>query len=317
MAIGNPFGLDHTVTLGIVSAKGRFIGSGPFDDFIQTDAPINPGNSGGPLLDLQGKVVGVNSAIVASGQGIGFAIPSELAEEVIAQLKDHKSVARGWLGVGIQAVDDNAAKALGLTKAQGALVTSVDAEGPAAKAGFRVGDVILEVNGNAVADANDLVRKITDYAPGDPVEIRILRNSDRQTLAVELGLRDLSTIGPDKDSPGDAAEGSVLGMRLQPVGADEAKALGLDGPQGLLVAELEPSSPADEAGVRAGDVILEANMKPVNAVGELEAVVKGDGKAKGVVMLLLNRRGENLFRTIEIAESSDKASRDKKSNDKQ
>ena len=166
LAIGNPFGLGHTVTKGIISAKGRIIGAGPFDNFIQTDASINPGNSGGPLIDLDGRVIGINTAIIASGQGIGFAIPSNMAKSVIDQLKTDHKVSRGWLGVTIQDADAKTAKALGLKEKTGALVNSVNPKDPAAKGGMKVGDVILKVNGEKIDNTNDLLRTIAALPPG-------------------------------------------------------------------------------------------------------------------------------------------------------
>ncbi|MCF8040011.1 MAG: Do family serine endopeptidase, partial [Desulfohalobiaceae bacterium] len=184
MAIGNPFGLAHTVTAGIISAKGRVIGAGPYDNFLQTDASINPGNSGGPLLNLDGDVVGINTAIVAAGQGIGFAIPANMAKEIITGLKEYGAVKRGWLGVTIQDVDTNTAKALGLPEAKGALVASVNEGDPAAKAGIQTGDVIVAVNGDQIQDARDLTRTIGSLPPQNTIRLTVWRKGKVKEIEV-------------------------------------------------------------------------------------------------------------------------------------
>jgi len=301
MAIGNPFGLDHTVTAGIVSAKGRTIGAGPYDNFIQTDASINPGNSGGPLINLEGEVIGINTAIVASGQGIGFAIPSDLARQVIEQLKEYKIVKRGWLGVSIQDVDENSAKALELEQASGALVSSVTVGDPAEKAGIKAGDVIVAVDGVAVADAGDLTRKIGDLLPGVKITLSVWREGKTVTIPLVLGERSAEKVAQGRPAaPGSQGE-DVLGLSVRPVAEAEAKALELDRVQGLLVVEVSEGSPAAQNDLSAGDVILEANGKAVNTVKALKDVIEGDGKEKGVVMLLVKRQGRNVFRTVPLS----------------
>ncbi len=302
MAIGNPFGLDHTVTAGIVSAKGRTIGAGPYDNFIQTDASINPGNSGGPLINMDGQVVGINTAIIASGQGIGFAIPSRLARQVIDQLKEYKTVKRGWLGVSIQDVDANSAKALGLKEAKGALVSSVTPGDPADKAGIRAGDVILSVEGVSVADAGDLTRKIGDLLPGAKVGVTVWRDGKTTRLTLVLGERNAEKVAQARPGGGPEAPGeAVLGLSVRPVTEAEAGALELGRAMGLLVVEVAEGSPAAQNGLAAGDVILEANGKAVNTAKALQDVIAGDAKEKGVVMLLLKRQGRNVFRTIPLS----------------
>ncbi|SFJ34751.1 serine protease Do [Desulfomicrobium apsheronum] len=300
MAIGNPFGLDHTVTAGIVSAKGRTIGAGPYDNFIQTDASINPGNSGGPLINMDGQVIGINTAIVASGQGIGFAIPSHLARQVIEQLKEHKIVKRGWLGVSIQDVDENSAKALGLDVARGALVSSVTAGDPAEKAGIKAGDVIVAVDGVPVADAGDLTRKIGDLLPGVKIDLSVWREGKTVKIPLILGERSAEKVAQGRPgAPGSQGE-DVLGLSVRPVTEAEAKALELEQARGLLVVEVSEGSKAAQNDLSAGDVILEANGKAVNTVKALRAVIEGDGKEKGVVMLLIKRQGRNVFRTVPL-----------------
>jgi serine protease Do len=301
VAIGNPFGLDHTVTAGIISAKGRVIGAGPYDNFLQTDASINPGNSGGPLLNLEGKVVGINTAIVSSGQGIGFAIPSNMAEEVISQLQKYQKVRRGWLGVTIQDVDQNTAKALGLPEAKGALIASVKQGDPAHKAGLRPGDVILGLDGEPIRDAGELTRKIGNMQPGQEVEISFWRKGKKRSVQLTLGERDLEIARKGKQQPG-PEKADFLGMQVKQLNEQEARALDLPAVQGLLVTEVEEGSPAAQANMRRGDVILEANGQAVNHPSELQEILEGDAQRKGVVMLLISRQGQNLFRTIPIPE---------------
>jgi len=301
MAIGNPFGLENTVTVGIISAMGRIIGAGPFDNFIQTDASINPGNSGGPLLDLEGRVIGVNTAIVAAGQGIGFAIPSNMAKDIISQLRENKSVKRGWLGVTIQDIDENTAKALGLESVEGSLISSVIEGDPADKAGVKTGDVIVEVNGEKVEDSNGLLRKIAAIRPGESAELTIMRKGEDMTVSVKLGQRDAAkTAMAPGEEPKAAPEEAVLGLTVAPLGKDEAKALGLTKVEGLLISEVKEGAAAEESDVRPGDVILEVNQRPVKTPGEFKKLVETEGKRKGVIMLLLKRQGQNLFRTIPL-----------------
>jgi serine protease Do len=299
VAIGNPFGLSHTVTAGIVSAKGRVIGAGPYDNFIQTDASINPGNSGGPLLNLEGDVVGINTAIVAQGQGIGFAIPSSMAEEIISQLKKYHTVKRGWLGVTIQDVDRDTAKALGLSEPRGALVASVEEGDPAAKAGIKAGDVILEVNGEDIGSARDLTRVIGGMAPQETARIVLWREGAKKEVRVEVGRRDEQLAERKKEQEPTGA--GVQGMRLRPVTQEEARALGLRSARGLVVTGIQQGSAAHKAGLRPGDVILQANGRTVEKVSELEAVVE-QSREKGVVLLLVNRKGQNLFRALRLQE---------------
>lgn len=310
LAIGNPFGLENTVTLGIVSAKGRIIGAGPFDNFIQTDASINPGNSGGPLIDLEGKVIGINTAIVASGQGIGFAIPSNMAKDVIAQLREGKSVKRGWLGVSIQDIDENTAKALGMTDTKGALVTSVMEGQPAAKAGIKTGDVITAVAGEKIENSNELLRRVAGLRPGESAELTLTRKGSPVTVTVTLGERDAKKLaqngaGPDgEESRGGSEKASpVIGLSVRAVTAKEAKALGMDKAQGVLITEVSEGSEAEQADVRPGDVILEVNQRPVNAPEEFKKAVDEDGRKKGVVMLQIKRQRQTVFRTVPLAEA--------------
>lgn len=299
VAIGNPFGLAHTVTAGIISAKGRIIGSGPYDDFIQTDASINPGNSGGPLLDMDGRVIGINTAIVAAGQGIGFAIPSSMAKKIIGQLQEHKVVQRGWLGVTIQEVDQNAAKALGLKEAQGALIAEAFPGEPAAKAGIRSGDVIVSINGQAIPDAGTLLRIVAQQSPGDTVQVEVMRQGKKRSFTVTLGARDTERLA-QRGAPRTPEQETALGLSLRPLDEREARAMGMTQPQGLLVTSVQADSEAARSDVRAGDVILEANQQPVNSLADFQMVLREDAAQKGVIMLLIRRQAQSIFRTIPL-----------------
>lgn len=302
LAIGNPFGLGHTVTKGIISAKGRIIGAGPFDNFIQTDASINPGNSGGPLINMDGKVIGINTAIIASGQGIGFAIPSDMAKTVIEQLKAGKKIRRGWLGVTIQNVDENTAKALGLDKPRGALVNSIRDGEPAAKGGMKVGDVIIKVNNANIDDTNVLLRKIAALTPGSKTELTVWRKGKEKKLTIVLGERgDKALMGNDlPNAPAAQEKIESIGLVVRPVDRKtEAKALGLKKPHGLLVVNVAEDSPAQDAAIIPGDVIIEADQKTVNSVSQLKSIVAGEARERGL-LLLIKRKGINIFRTIEL-----------------
>jgi len=278
VAIGNPFGLGDTVTMGIVSAKSRAIGAGPYDDFIQTDASINPGNSGGPLFNLQGQVVGINTAINPNGKGIGFAIPSDALRDVLPQLESTGHVARGRLGVAIQPVDLPLARALGLDRARGALVGDVEAGGPADKVDMKSGDVILSVDGVEVAHAQDLPRLVARHAPGTTVHLAVIRDHAPKTINVTLdALRD----GPAPASRGDAAPEHTPSLGLD---------LG-DAPNGgAQIQRVAPGSDASEE-VQPGDVIVEVNRVPVanatDAVRQMQATAPGSP----VLLKVRDRRG--------------------------
>jgi serine protease Do len=299
LAIGNPFGLQNTVTAGIISAIGRVIGAGPYDHFIQTDASINPGNSGGPLMNLKGEVIGVNTAIVATGQGIGFALPSDQARDVINQLMEKGKVTRGWLGVSIQDVDENTAKALGLDLPRGALVASVQPGEPAAEAGLRTGDVILSLNGESISDSSELTRSIGKLKPGSQARLTVWRDGKQTEVTAVLGER-----GPQKlaeSAPRQPQrEAALLGMELRPLSQQEAQALGMEQVQGLLVAQVVPGSPAEQGGINPGDVVLEANGRPVNSIADFKSVLEDDARKKGVAMLLVRRGGQTVFRTLPV-----------------
>lgn len=300
LAIGNPFGLDHTVTAGILSAKGRNIRSGPFDNFLQTDASINPGNSGGPLLNMEGQVVGINTAIIASGQGIGFAIPSNMAAKIIDQIKNGKKVSRGWIGVTIQDVDENSAKALGLKDASGALVGSVMENEPAARAGIKDGDVILTVDNKSINDSAALLRAIADKAPGSTAVLTVWRDGKTQEIAVTLGERKSSQLMGREGGTQKQQDESLLGLSVRPLKKEERKELKLSNDEGLLVVSVYPDKAAAEADLQPGDVILKANQIPVNSAADLSKIVKEVGLKRGAVMLQIQRRGETYFRAIPL-----------------
>lgn len=303
VAIGNPFGLDHTVTAGIISAKGRSIRSNPFDSFLQTDASINPGNSGGPLLNMKGEVVGVNAAILANGQGIGFAIPSNMANEIIEKLRTDRKVSRGWIGVTIQSVDAQTAKALGLPNTQGALIGDVMPGHPADKASLKPGDVILAVNGEDIVDSNDLSRKIAAVNPGEIAKLTVWRNGAKKDFGVTVAERD-TEIAQAKNSQSGEKNNDVealLGMSVRPVATEDLRRLRMDLVQGLVVTGVENGKNADDANLRPGDVILSANGESVNSVEKFLKILSTQGKSRGAIMLYVNRQGAKFFRTVEVA----------------
>ncbi len=302
IAIGNPFGLDHTVTAGIISAKGRSIRANPFDSFLQTDASINPGNSGGPLLNMAGEVIGINAAIIANGQGIGFAIPSNMAKDIIGTLRTDRKISRGWIGVTIQTLDESGAKALGLPNTKGALIGDVLPGNPAAEAGMKPGDVILSVNGAPVDDSADLSRKIAGFKPGDKVTITVWRNGSKKDLTVKIAERE--TDNPKSKSGGSKQQGaisSIVGMSVRALTKDDAARMRMENASGLIITRIENGKGAAEAGLRVGDVILAANGEAVNDVDQLSKIIEDQGRERGAVMLYINRQGNKFFRTIEIA----------------
>ncbi len=272
LAIGNPFGLDHTVTAGIVSAKGRVIGAGAYDDFIQTDASINPGNSGGPLIDMEGNVVGINTAIVAGGDGIGFAIPISMAERIIEQLKETGEVTRGWLGVGIQELDSDLKDYYNVD--EGALITEVFPDEPADQAGIQKGDIIIAVNGEAVDSPRALSRKIANIKPGTDIELRIVRDGKKETITATVEQRDEARLGaktPRSQQKEQAAD--ALGLELTNIDQETAERLNLDDTHGVIVSGVAPDTKAASAGFARGDIIKEINRKPVRTIEDYERIV--------------------------------------------
>ena len=298
LAVGNPFGLGGTVTTGIVSARGREIGAGPYDDFIQIDASINKGNSGGPTFDVYGNVVGVNTAIFSptgGSVGIGFAIPSSIAKNVIAQLKKDGKVTRGWLGVTIQQVDDDMAASLSLDKARGALVAQVGMDSPAEAAGIKTGDVILSVNGRQMEDVRAVSRTVADLKPDTDAEIIVWRDGREKTIDVEIG------VFPDNPQMAAAAEtgGEAETATTESLGIALAMS-----PDGVVVRSVDPDSDAAEKGVRPGDIIVKVSgrdvKKPADVVSGVEEAKK---TGKSSVLLLLRSQDQQRFVAITLEKS--------------
>jgi serine protease Do len=298
MAVGNPFGLEQTVTTGIVSATGRAIGAGPYDDFIQTDASINPGNSGGPLVNARGEVVGVNTAI-ASGNGgsvgIGFAIPTNLAKPIVAQLAETGRVVRAWLGVSIQPLTKELATSFGLPDTTGALVSSVMDNSPAARVGLKPGDVITKYNGRTVARSADLPRAVAETPVGREVPIEVMRDGKRLALTVKVARLD----DPDQRASATEPSATRLGIAARPVSPELARSRNLPEGRGVLVERVEDGSKAQNAGIAAGDVIVEVNRTPVASVGALQKALEKHPAGKPV-LLLVNREGQSLYLTVPI-----------------
>jgi serine protease Do len=291
LAIGNPFGLEQTVTVGICSAKGRVIGAGPYDDFIQTDASINPGNSGGPLLNLKGEVVGINSAIFSQGGGnigIGFATPIDLAKSIVTQLKEKGKVTRGWLGVVIQEVTPELAKPFGLKEATGALVAEVTKGGPADQAGLQRGDVITAFNGTPVKSAQELPSLVAQTPVGEKVNVTVLREGKEQTFTVTLGQLPEE---PQTEAERGEASQENWGLTVAELTADLARRFQLDPAQkGVVITDIESGSPAEQAGLQPGDVIEEINRQPIKSAEDFKKTMAA-AKDKDT-LLLLARRGE-------------------------
>ncbi|MGA7103989.1 MAG: DegQ family serine endoprotease [Candidatus Deferrimicrobiaceae bacterium] len=294
VAIGNPFGLGHTVTTGIVSAKGRVIGSGPYDDFIQTDASINPGNSGGPLFNMKGEVVGINTAIIQGGQGIGFATPIHLAKSVLGQLKEKGKVTRGWLGVYIQRLTPDMAESLNIPGKKGALVADVTKDGPAEKAGIRSGDVVVSFDGKGVESEHDLPQIVASTTPGKKVEVIVIR--DGKEVKVPVSITEMEPEAEQKRAGGpDLSKG--LGLAVQDITPEIARHLNLENPKGVLVSSVDPGSPADDAGFREGDVIRAINRTPVKDSGEFEKQI-ANGKKDKTVLFLVERGEGRIFLAV-------------------
>jgi serine protease Do len=286
IAVGNPFGLGHTVTAGIVSAKGRVLGLGNYDDFIQMDAPINPGNSGGPLFNLSGEVVGVNTAIVASGQGIGFAIPINMAKDVVQQLKEKGKVVRGWLGILIQNITPEIAEGMNIKETKGALVSSVTPGGPAEKAGVKRGDIIVEFNGHKVEKVVDLTSKVVVTPPGTQVQLKVIREGREKDITVKLGeLPEKTAVKSEKETE------EKLGLTVQDITPEIADRFNLGEEKGVVITDVEPGSIADEAGFQPGDVIQEIKGRPIKNIDDYKRVVEKLEKGKSALFLV--KRGEN------------------------
>jgi serine protease Do len=293
IAIGNPFGLDRTVTVGVISATGRSnMGIETYEDFIQTDASINPGNSGGPLLNVYGEVVGINTAIVAAGQGIGFAIPVNMAKQVVTQLIKKGSVARGWLGVSIQPVTDEIAASFGLSRARGALVSDIKAGSPAEKAGLKQGDIILRFAGKEIKDARQLQLVVADTAIGQKVDVEIFRDGKARNISVTLGnLASASASQPRSAAP----QSGWLGMTVEELPEN----MRMGGLSGVLITDLDPEGTAAEAGMQRGDIIMSVNQKKVEGLSDYARAMK-DAERKGSVAILVKRGEANIYFALKI-----------------
>lgn len=316
LAIGNPFGLGGTVTSGIISARARDINSGPYDDFLQTDASINRGNSGGPMFNLDGQVIGINTAIFSptgGSVGIGFAIPSQMAKNVVAQLVEYGHTRRGWLGVRIQTVTDEIAESLGLDEAKGALVASVTEGSPAEKAKFKAGDIILSFDGKPIAEMRELPRLVAATKIDAKVKVEILRDGKKQKLTVEIGELEKAEkeglLEDNTEEPSDKGqEIQPLGLEISPVTDELRDEYGLtETAKGLLIVGTKPDGAAEQKGVMVGDVITEINQKPVHSVADVKSTIKEAKKNKrSSVLLLLNRGGDVRFVAVKLAEEPKK-----------
>ena len=298
VAVGNPFGLGGTVTAGIVSARGRDIGSGPYDDYIQIDAPINKGNSGGPAFNMDGEVIGVNTAIFSpsgGSVGIGFDIPAATAKMVVAQLKEHGRIDRAWLGVQIQPVTAEIADSLGLKKAEGAIVAQPQADSPASKAGIVAGDVITEIDGKAIKDSRELARKVGMMAPGTKIKVTLARKGEIKTLTLTLGkMPNEQQAKADTSDEMSAGDSPRLGLNLAP-----AKDVAGSGDQGVAVVGVDPNGPAAERGIKTGDVILDVAGKAVANTAEVRKALS-DARTAGKNTVLLRVKSAEATRFVAL-----------------
>jgi serine protease Do len=311
MAIGNPFGLGGSVTVGIISAKQRDINAGPYDDFLQTDAAINKGNSGGPLFNMEGEVIGVNTAIISptgGSIGIGFAVPADTVTMVISQLKEFGAVRRGWLGVKIQSISEDIGESLGIPENSGALVAGVTPDSPAAKAGIEAGDVILKFDGKDVTTMRGLPKLVAQAQIGKTVEVEVLRQGQKKMLNATVGMLDDEESRPEpaadsgKDTPPPPST-SVLGLTLAPLTDELRSRYGFDAKiNGVIVTEIDPASQAATKNIRPGDVITEAQQDPVREIKDVEAAIEKVKKAggKSVLLLVEDAKGDTRFVAVPL-----------------
>ena len=296
VAIGNPFGLSHTVTVGVVSALGRSIGAGPYDEFIQTDASINPGNSGGPLINIEGDVIGINTAIISGNTGgnvgIGFAIPIDIAKGILKDLRERGTVTRGWLGVMIQKITPDLAKSFGLSQSEGALVGDVIPDGPAAKGGVKRGDVIVMFDGQQVKDMEDLPKIVAATRPNSVVDVEVIRDGSRMTLSVSIELLEDSqeTV---------VAKTDPLGLQVQDITEELAQSLKLESVEGVLVSDVTAGNAAAEAGIRRGDVISEMNRSIVKDMRDYQNLMASVQKGSSV-LFLVKRGGSTIYIAVKV-----------------
>lgn len=297
LAIGNPFGVGQTVTAGIVSAKGRSIGAGPYDDFIQTDASINPGNSGGPLFNINGEVVGINTAIYSTSGGsvgIGFAIPINLVKGFLPDLKGEGKVTRGWLGVMIQPLTKELAESFGLPSDDGALVSNVIEESPAEKGGIKQGDVIIEFNGEKIGKVKELPVVVASTPPGKKVKVKVMREGKKVTLKIKIDKLD------DEVGKG-GNQTKKMGITVQKITPELARKLGRDNENGVLVSKVKRGGPAFKGGIKRGDVIIQINKKEIKDIGDYRTVVNSL-KSGETTLILLRRGSSTLYATIKVEE---------------
>jgi serine protease Do len=290
LAVGSPFGLQATVTSGIVSAKARQIGAGPYDDYLQTDAAINPGNSGGPLVNMRGEVIGINTAIVRGGSGIGFAIPASMAKRISAQLLETGKVTRGWLGVMLQPLTADLAASFGAEGTKGVLVTEVTADSPAARAGVKSGDIVLEIDGHKVDSPSDVARAVGLAAPGRKAKVTLWRDKTQKTVEVVLG-----------EAPGER-QASRLGFEVRPMTTELAREMNRRSAEGVLVTRVEDGAEAEEAGIRRGDVIVEVNRQPVKTLADFERATRDLKKGERLTVRL--ERGDVAFYVALVPEQA-------------
>ena len=298
IAVGNPYGLGGSVTAGIVSGSKREISEGPYDDFLQIDAPINPGNSGGPLFDQGGHVIGIDTAIYSptgGSVGIGFAIPSNVARRVVADLREHGHVTRGWLGIAMQEITPALSKAMGLPASEGVLVDSVTPDSPAAHAGLEQGDVITAFNGQHIESPRDLAFAVADTPAGKSVDVSVMREGHSRTVEVTVGTEHAQKLA--SANPGEAH--GRLGLELSAVPEDQRQQLGISG--GAVVANVNPGSPADESGLQSGDIILRVGQHKVTSPGDAVAQIRaGENVRRSAVPLLVMRDGQTAYMALQL-----------------
>jgi len=296
IAIGSPFGLDYTVTAGIVSAKSRDIRLGPYDDFIQTDASINPGNSGGPLVNMNGEIVGINTAISASGQGIGFAIPINIAIGIVSQLKDKGEVTRGWLGVSIQDLNDELAEYYGIKSSKGVLVTGAFPGDPAEKAGIEANDIIIEINGKKIANSRELTMMIANTGVGEEIKIKVFRDGKERTVKAKVDKREkekLASLGSQDEREDD------LGIHVSELTPDIARRYNLAETEGVIVTDIKSGSKGADAGIMAGDIIKEINHKTIKTVKDYNEIIRETDEEESIRMFIRRRNRGFLIVKIE------------------
>jgi serine protease Do len=295
IAIGNPFGLEETVTVGVISAKGRSgLGTGTYEDFLQTDASINPGNSGGPLVNIEGEVIGINAMIIQPGQGIGFAIPINLAKSIMTQLIEKGKVVRPWVGIGLQDLTEDLMKSFKVKGKEGALISQVFDRSPAEKAGFKVGDIVTDIDGVAIKSSQDVVREVLKKNVGQKIRFTVLREGKQVQLSVTAAEMPAERT-EGKASPRESKE--WLGLHVAPLSPDTAKQSGRSSLEGVLVEAVEPGSSAQNAGIQKGDVILEVNRQKIKNQDDYENAM-GKANLEEGVLLLISRSGSSLFISV-------------------